>query len=93
MMIFQFVWFCSNMIQNSKKFLVQMILPQYDSLCGVSINIRKLISHQLHWNGFCSSVNLSVVFEEITKAHSVGSYHSHSYNYLVVAVVVAEAEK
>ena len=26
-------------------------------------------------------------------AHSAVSYYSHSYNYLVVAVVVAEAEK
>ena len=29
----------------------------------------------------------------ITLAHSAVSYYSHSYNYLVVAVVVVEAEK
>ena len=30
---------------------------------------------------------------EIWIAHSAVSYYSHSYNYLVVAVVVVEAEK
>ena len=31
---------------------ISMILFQYDSLCGVSIDIRKLILHQIPWNFF-----------------------------------------
>ena len=31
--------------------------------------------------------------EKYSLAHSAVSYYSHSYNYLVVAIVVVEAEK
>ena len=38
-------------------------------------------------------LNLYTSTKKDTLAHSAVSYNSHSYNYLVVAVVVVEAEK
>ena len=49
-----------------------------------TMNVNNL---SVEWKSFFANI------WEQTWAHSAVSYYNHSYNYLVVAVVVAEAEK